>query len=67
MMTRNDFDPVRDVKFRGRPISKLDRDELLDALIQALWRLRELEGPGTEPVYAPMQPGLAAHMAGRTA
>ena len=55
-MKSNDFDPVRDVTFRGRAIAKLDRDELLDALVQALWRLHELEQPARDPVFAPAHP-----------
>ncbi len=61
-MKRNDFDPLRDVAFRGRPIAKLDREELLEALVQALWRLHELEQPGPDAQYRPAHSPVAPPM-----
>ncbi len=38
-----DFDPMRHSMFRGRPIHALSREEMQDALVQALKRVHELE------------------------
>ena len=36
----DEFDPLKHARFRGKPLATLTREELLDALIQALKELR---------------------------
>ena len=36
------FDPLRDVRFRNKPLHELDKGELLEALCQTLQELRRL-------------------------
>ncbi len=42
-MTKPDFDPRRDVRFREKALSDLDKGELLEALCQALTELQRLQ------------------------
>jgi hypothetical protein len=37
----DEFDPLKHARFRGKPLATLSREELLDALIQALKELRQ--------------------------
>ena len=39
----SDFEPIRDVLFRGKPLPALTPQEMLDALSMALKRVRYLE------------------------
>lgn len=51
-----DFDPMRDVRFRGKALSDLTHRETLDALVQALAQVRYLEAtrpPGVWPSVVP--------------
>lgn len=38
----DEFDPLKHARFRGKPLTALDREELLDALVQALKEVRAL-------------------------
>ena len=58
-----DFDPMRDVRFRGKALSELTHRETLDALVQALAQVRYLEmtrppgvWPSTVPLEGPLRP-----------
>ena len=43
LLVQPDFDPVRDVQFRGKQLTSLAREEALEALRAALLRVRDLE------------------------
>lgn len=38
-----DFDPIKEVKFRGKNINDMDRRELIEALCQALREVHALK------------------------
>jgi hypothetical protein len=38
----NEFDPIKHARFRGKPLPELGREELLEALVQALKEVRKL-------------------------
>ena len=61
-MTAN-FDPIRDVRFRGKALPDLTHAEMLEALTQALRQVRHLEEtrppgawPSTIPATGPITP-----------
>lgn len=58
-----DFDPMRDVRFRGKALRDLTHREALDALVQALAQVKYLEAtrppgvwPSTIPLEGPLEP-----------
>jgi hypothetical protein len=50
----NDFDPMRDVRFRGKPIAALTEPELRAALVQALDHIHFLEATRPQQAYLPV-------------
>lgn len=38
----DEFDPMKHARFRGKHLAQLDREELLDALVQSLKEVRKL-------------------------